>query len=75
MAINFVTNSFITFKPQWKTKKFKLVLTVTGFLLPLFKGEAEVWNTVIRKVSFLFLAKKKKTLCIGLGAFSVCGAL
>lgn len=58
MAINFVINSFIISKAQWKTKKFKLVLTVVGFLLPLFKGEAVIWNIIIRKASFLFLAKK-----------------
>lgn len=59
MAINFVINSFIKSKAEWKTKKFKLVLTVGGFLLCLFKGEAEIWNTVIRKASFLFFAKKR----------------
>lgn len=42
MAINFVINSFIISKALWKTKKFKLVLTVVGFLLPLFKGEAVI---------------------------------
>lgn len=42
MAINFVINSFIKSKAQWRTKKFKLVLTVGGFLLCLFKGEAEI---------------------------------
>lgn len=36
MTINFLINSLIKSKIQWKTKKFKLLLTVGDFLFRLF---------------------------------------